>query len=599
MANDEIILRLWEITDNANINIDSLELTIREFITALGLKNVGVIRGNDYGAEAISMYCMEKSDYMKVHNYFTQVEGSNVLITSVLGKGQQVKAKDLESMYVKARMAWSTFSDDVKFASSKNRGASYTVGAAVGTAAGMAIAGSFKLAAKGVRALLRDKEAYEKEMDYYKLALGICDLVCGGQDSQNLMVKLIDQGNANNVLAQYYLGIAYRDGSGVGIHLDEAVKWFDRAAANGEMRSRMLIADEYLFSDKAYDIAKKQVGLKYLEEIADSGDSDAIEAIINVYTGGIVKGINSNCNIALKYAEKYSSNNEYAMITLAQLLDPEIEIENMQKSSISNVSRAISIYTKLAGDENGQYKKDAAYRLATRYENGMGVTKDTNKAIEYYQIAANDGDIPSKAKMMEAFAYGIGVTKSNSTAQNYCQQVINKGSSDLVTKAYYIMHIIADEERRYGDSIKHAKNYIARSEADPDKKEELTRYVADQESKLSGMSKKERKEYLKETGSGSSSSSGGGGCYVATAVYGSYDCPEVWTLRRFRDYTLAETWYGRAFIKTYYAVSPTIVKWFGSSNWFTLFFRKKLDILVSKLLRDGVENTPYNDRKYR
>ena len=34
-----------------------------------------------------------------------------------------------------------------------------------------------------------------------------------------------------------------------------------------------------------------------------------------------------------------------------------------------------------------------------------------------------------------------------------------------------------------------------------------------------------------------------GGCYVATAVYGSYDCPQVWTLRRYRDDTLAETWY--------------------------------------------------------
>ena len=32
-----------------------------------------------------------------------------------------------------------------------------------------------------------------------------------------------------------------------------------------------------------------------------------------------------------------------------------------------------------------------------------------------------------------------------------------------------------------------------------------------------------------------------GGCYVATCVYGSYDCPQVWTLRRFRDNTLAET----------------------------------------------------------
>ncbi len=32
------------------------------------------------------------------------------------------------------------------------------------------------------------------------------------------------------------------------------------------------------------------------------------------------------------------------------------------------------------------------------------------------------------------------------------------------------------------------------------------------------------------------------GCYIATCVYGSYDCPQVWTLRRFRDYTLDETW---------------------------------------------------------
>ena len=31
-----------------------------------------------------------------------------------------------------------------------------------------------------------------------------------------------------------------------------------------------------------------------------------------------------------------------------------------------------------------------------------------------------------------------------------------------------------------------------------------------------------------------------GGCYVATAVYGSYDCPQVWTLRRYRDDILAK-----------------------------------------------------------
>ncbi|MBQ8210427.1 MAG: hypothetical protein IJZ35_07600 [Clostridia bacterium] len=86
-----------------------------------------------------------------------------------------------------------------------------------------------------------------------------------------------------------------------------------------------------------------------------------------------------------------------------------------------------------------------------------------------------------------------------------------------------------------------------------------------------------------------------GGCYVATSVYGSYDCPEVWTLRRYRDYTLAKTWYGRTFIKTYYAISPTIVKWFGHTEWFKKMWKGKLDRMIADLQADGVESTPYYD----
>lgn len=88
------------------------------------------------------------------------------------------------------------------------------------------------------------------------------------------------------------------------------------------------------------------------------------------------------------------------------------------------------------------------------------------------------------------------------------------------------------------------------------------------------------------------------GCYVATAVYGSYDCPQVWTLRRFRDYTLAKTWHGRLFIKTYYAISPTIVKWFGHTEWFKKMWKDKLDRMVANLNSVGVENTPYEDKEW-
>ena len=90
----------------------------------------------------------------------------------------------------------------------------------------------------------------------------------------------------------------------------------------------------------------------------------------------------------------------------------------------------------------------------------------------------------------------------------------------------------------------------------------------------------------------------GGGWYGATAVYGSYDCPEVWTLRRYRDYELAETWHGRLFIKAYYAISPTIVKWFGDTAWFKKMWKGKLDRMVSNLQQKGFENTPYEDRKW-
>lgn len=86
------------------------------------------------------------------------------------------------------------------------------------------------------------------------------------------------------------------------------------------------------------------------------------------------------------------------------------------------------------------------------------------------------------------------------------------------------------------------------------------------------------------------------GCYVATCVYGSYDCPEVWTLRRYRDNVLDKTLFGKVFITLYYAVSPKIIKLFGNTHWFRSFWKSKLDRMVNKLRNKGIESTPYNDK---
>ena len=86
------------------------------------------------------------------------------------------------------------------------------------------------------------------------------------------------------------------------------------------------------------------------------------------------------------------------------------------------------------------------------------------------------------------------------------------------------------------------------------------------------------------------------GCYIATAVYGTYDCPELWVLRRFRDYGLRKSIIGTAFVQFYYAVSPRLVRRFRNAERINRVSKSVLDLLVRQLKKRGFEETPYYDR---
>ncbi len=85
-------------------------------------------------------------------------------------------------------------------------------------------------------------------------------------------------------------------------------------------------------------------------------------------------------------------------------------------------------------------------------------------------------------------------------------------------------------------------------------------------------------------------------CYIATAVYGSYDCPQVWTLRRYRDYVLKNSILGRGFIKFYYSTSPHIINLLGNTKIFNSFWKSILDRFVIYLNNKGYKNTKYLDK---
>jgi hypothetical protein len=73
------------------------------------------------------------------------------------------------------------------------------------------------------------------------------------------------------------------------------------------------------------------------------------------------------------------------------------------------------------------------------------------------------------------------------------------------------------------------------------------------------------------------------GCYVATCVYGSYEHEKVKTLRNYRDTKLSKNYLGKIFIKTYYTISPTIVKYLGENKLFKKINKKILDKIITKI----------------
>lgn len=72
-------------------------------------------------------------------------------------------------------------------------------------------------------------------------------------------------------------------------------------------------------------------------------------------------------------------------------------------------------------------------------------------------------------------------------------------------------------------------------------------------------------------------------CYIATAIYGSYDAPQVVVLRGYRDNTLLETALGRMFVKFYYRVSPKIVTRLHGKTRINSIVKSVLDKIVANI----------------
>lgn len=205
---------------------------------------------------------------------------------------------------------------------------------------------------------------------------------------------------------------------------------------------------------------------------------------------------------------------------------------------------------------------DLVFHLDTQMVLSLEIHDDPNK--DYYEEDRDDVDRhESLLELLDALIIRLAPYTENERIVFYKYRAKEQAVSIMISLVSYKDRVLADsEDKRFRKRIE---------------KEQLEIAAHNTNYKIEKVPSK-------------------GACYVATAVYGSYDCPQVWVLRRFRDEVLLLMRCGKFFVKTYYAVSPTLLKHFGNNTIFKTLCVTILDLFIKYLKIKGFSDKPYDDK---
>ena len=299
-------IRCWQFDSDESVNIDDIKIYLNNIITSIEEPFYiadTVIDGEGLGEKelkCIYIGSVSSSKYMPVYTMTAMGENGPVVLMGVFGKGEQMNSADLYQYYLETRATWANIYDrykEMKFTVNKinskfgNTGAAASVVTGASFLAGQAISGGVKLAVKGVKALTRDKEAYEKELKFYLNVMALEDYAFTEKGAKEYFDRIRIGAEKGIVIAQYLLGTRYYDGIGVDKDKETGIYWFEKAASQGQADSREVLAFEYFFGEGEYSENQKNNGLVYLNELISQGNADAVGAMIEICTNASKYGV--------------------------------------------------------------------------------------------------------------------------------------------------------------------------------------------------------------------------------------------------------------------------------------------------------------------
>jgi FOG: TPR repeat, SEL1 subfamily len=248
--------------------------------------------------------------------------------------------------------------------------------------------------------------------------------------------------------AQYELAVRYEDEQGVKQDIDEAAKWYAKAAQQGYVKAMALMGDNglslhqlaregskeaqlalgHIYFEGNYKERNYKKAVYWYKKAAEKGDKEAQYQLATLLKTG--NGVSASEGDSLYWYQKAAENGHAdAQISLAFIMIKTKEMEkafywfqqsamsgnafaqyNVGKMYLSGVGAAQDFIRAAEWLEKAALQNDAEaqYWLGTLYDHGHGIARELEKAMYWYQKAAKQGEPNSIEVLKEFFSQETG-----------------------------------------------------------------------------------------------------------------------------------------------------------------------------------------------
>ncbi|MEW6159091.1 MAG: hypothetical protein AB1813_16825 [Verrucomicrobiota bacterium] len=248
--------------------------------------------------------------------------------------------------------------------------------------------------------------------------------------------------NKGHAAAQYRLGVMHFQGHGTETNLVKAAQWYRQAAESGLTQAQFALAILHLYgvgAEKNSDLA-----VKWLRSAAEKGEENAQVTLGWLYLEGDLVARNS-AQAFFWIREAVLQNNALAMALIGIMYergqgvvqDAAEALSWCRKALVSGVNSFDTEGVLQAHRRAGQkIFTQTTLLVAQLYRDGRGVTASMERAVEYWEKAARQGEAEAQFNLGWALHNGSGIQANieaarqwyeKAAAQNYAPAQFNLG----------------------------------------------------------------------------------------------------------------------------------------------------------------------------